>query len=38
MRNFSTILPNYDIIVHEQQNYDHQIRFVARILSSNRSI
>ena len=38
MRNFSTILPNYASIVHEQQNNDHQIRFISPIRSSNRSI
>ena len=38
MRNFSTILPDYDSIVHKQQNNDRQIRFIAPIRSSNRSI
>ena len=38
MRNFSTILPNYASIVHEQQNNARQIRFIAPIHSSNRII
>ena len=37
MRNFGTILPNYAIIVHKQQNNDRQIRFIAPIRFSNRS-
>ena len=38
MRNFSTIFPDYDSIVHEQQNNDRQIRLFAPIRSSNQSI
>ena len=38
MRNFSTILPKYASIVHEQQNNDRQILFIAPIRSSNRNI
>ena len=38
MRNFSTILPNYASIVHNQQKNDRQIQFIAPIRSSNRSI
>ena len=38
MPNFSTILPNYACIVHEQQNNNRQIRFIAPIRSSNRSM
>ena len=38
MRNSSTILPKYAIIVHEKQNNDRQIRFIVPIRYSNRSI
>ena len=38
MRNFSTILSNYASIVHEQENNDRQIRFIAPIRSFIRSI
>ena len=38
MRKFRTILPNYASTVNNQQNKNHQTRFIASIRSSNRSI
>ena len=38
MRKFSTILNDYDIIVHKKQNNYRQIRFIAPIRSSDQSI
>ena len=38
MRNFITILLNYDSFVHEQQKNDCQIQFIASIYYSTRSI